>query len=73
MQCCARIFVSFGLLKRFKIGETTLRNFLFDVAANYHANAYHNFAHGVDVLHCAFMYLKETSMLEAARWVWVAS
>lgn len=63
-----KMFESLDLLKRFNIAPDKLSNFLFGLEANYIAsNPYHNFFHGIDVLHCCWMYLKSCNVVHQAK------
>jgi hypothetical protein len=63
-----KMFESLDLLKRFAIDPVKLSNFMMELERNYIAsNPYHNFRHGIDVLHCCWMYLRTSSVVAQAR------
>jgi hypothetical protein len=63
-----RMLHNLDLIKRFDISESTVNNFLVAVSSDYvQGNSYHNFSHGVDVMHCVYMYIQRTDILNAAR------
>lgn len=47
-----------GVLDEFRVPPEILSAFLHQMASNYHPNPYHNFNHGVHVLHGVYMYLR---------------
>ncbi|CAG9325990.1 unnamed protein product [Blepharisma stoltei] len=50
-QVCGRyVFLKYGLIKRFKIQETVLRDFLIELEGKYQKNKYHNALHAADVM-----------------------
>lgn len=53
--CTADMLQHFGLLDRFAIPPAAALAFLRDVRRSYRRNPYHNYRHGVSVMHVAFL------------------
>lgn len=58
------MFKQFALLKRFGIEEGKFLAFINAVRRKYHPNPFHNYYHGVSVLHAAFLLLGTTNATE---------
>lgn len=59
----AKILIEMGSVKRFSIPPTKLFAFLEKIDSLYQPNRYHNFQHGLDVLHCNYMLLWTTKLV----------
>ena len=59
MQLAACVFRTSGVLDTFEIPYATLGRFLAAVGSRYHANPYHNFAHGCHVLLGSWLLARE--------------
>lgn len=55
VSCTADMLQHFGLLERFDIAPAAALAFLQDVRRSYRRNPYHNYRHGVSVMHVAFL------------------
>lgn len=65
---CMRMFTDLDLLTRFAIPSGSMALFLEELSRNYiDTNPYHNLEHGVDVLHCCWMFLRTTEVVPQAR------
>jgi GAF domain-containing protein len=58
------MFRHMTLLTRFQIDETKFASFVRRVRSKYHANPFHNWYHGVSVMHASFLIILTTSACE---------
>ena len=66
MQLAAFVFAHSGVLEAFHVPSDSLASFLAECCSHYRANPYHNFHHGVHVLHGVYLHARAGQGLYAA-------
>ena len=64
-ECLLEIFNRLGLVERFNLDRSLLKNFIYEVSHNYRRVPYHNFTHVFNIVHVSYYILKVATELRS--------